>query len=301
MSDIREFSKGGVWGVGKSGKPLAIEVDVFNVTTRLNNALLFDDAAITGFSGDADTAGPDVYVETKDGGAGATAGKAGGLYNLKTGDGSDGATGVGNAGADGGAITLTTGDGGDVGTVASGTADGGDAADMTIAGGDGGGGGDSSGTDGNGANVILASGSAGSGGNSAGKNGNVISRGQTFMQKKLDDPIGAAATISTAELLGGIIVATPTGDGDAYTTPTGAQISALFGVTPVVGDSFELTIINIAGTNKTVELTAGATGMTIIGEATIENVTDGVAAGVASSGTFIFVNTVANVWKAYRK
>ena len=128
-----------------------------------------------------------------------------------------------------------------------------------------------------------------------------IVRGQVFMQKRLAQTMGAAATISDGDMLSGIIIGTPTADPSDYTTPTGAETSALFDTTPTIGDSFELTIINIAATAKVIDLTAGASGMTITGESVIENVTDGVAAGLAASGTFIFVNTAADTWIAYRK
>ncbi len=338
-----------------------------NVTIGGVGLLALDDAAIASNAAATDTAGKACYVETQDAGATPTTAKAGGLLNMKTGDGADAANAVacgpggalvittgdggantgagsGEVGGAGGALTITTGPGGTTdstgahaggaggaltistgvggtqtgaaqtggaggdiaitgaagGAVSVASATGGAGATVTVTAGAGGAASGGSDTGGEGGDLLLVSGAGGTGA-TAGVAGNVISRGQTFLQKKLDDPMGAAATISTAELLGGIIVATPTGDGDAYTTPTGAEISALFGTTPTVGDSFELTIINVAATNKTVELTAGATGMTVTGEATIENVTDGVAAGVASSGTFIFVNTDANVWVAYRK
>lgn len=91
------------------------------MTLKLNDtdALQLDNAAISAFAGATDTAGNDVYVETEDAGGTATAARTGGLYSLKTGDGSGGASAV-IAGA-GGAMSLLGGDGGaQTGTVAGG-------------------------------------------------------------------------------------------------------------------------------------------------------------------------------------
>ena len=91
------------------------------LTIRLNDTdgLQMDNAAISGFAGETDTAGLDVFAETEDAGGTATAAKTGGLLDIKTGDGSSGAGAV-IAGA-GGAQNWTTGLGG----AASGTAAGG--------------------------------------------------------------------------------------------------------------------------------------------------------------------------------
>jgi hypothetical protein len=89
-------------------------------------ALRLDDAAVSSFAGATDTVGQDVYLETQDAGGTATAARVGGLLNIKTGDGSAGASAV-VAGA-GGAATYTTGAGGG----ASGTAAGGASGALTL-------------------------------------------------------------------------------------------------------------------------------------------------------------------------
>lgn len=91
------------------------------LTIRLGDVdgLQFDNAAISSFAAAADTAGNDVFIETEDAGASATAARTGAALDIKTGDGSAGAAAV-VAGA-GGAAGLTTGAGG----AASGTAAGG--------------------------------------------------------------------------------------------------------------------------------------------------------------------------------
>ena len=107
-----------------------------------------------------------------------------------------------------------------------------------------------------------------------------------------------AETLSIAELFNGIFVQTPTG-ATTCTTPTGTEISA--GLTGLaVGDSFEFTLVNLGITTRTVTLTAGASGVTIIGNAIAYSDADVATAG-ASSATFVFVNTASNTWIAYRR
>lgn len=88
--------------------------------------LEFDDAAITGFAGAADTAGKDIFAETQDGGTASadTAGVAGGTLSIKAGDGSAGGAHTSNnpAGGAGGSIVLTPGSGGAAGSGGSGAA-----------------------------------------------------------------------------------------------------------------------------------------------------------------------------------
>ena len=326
--------------------------------------LKMDDAAISSFAGATDAAGQDIYIETQDAGATPTTAKAGGLYNLKTGEGAAAADAVacgaggafsvitgaggantgaatGEAGGAGGALTLTSGVGGTTdstgahaggaggaiqitsgiggtqtgsttaggvggelgltaavdGAVTTASSVGGRGGSVTVTAGAGGAASGESDTGGEGGDVLLVSAAGGTGG-TAGVAGNVISRGQSFMQKKLAQTMAGAATISDSDLLSGVIVGTPTADPSNYTTQTGAQISALFGTTPTVGDSFELTFINVAATNKVIDLVAGGSGMTVTGESIVENATDDPA---NSSGTFIFVNTAADTWIAYRK
>ncbi len=112
---------------------------VLNSTNRMDfqigavDILGLDDAAISSFAGAADVAGQDAFAETQDGGtAGAnTAGTAGGLLNIKTGDGANaGADGGANpAGGVGGAISISSGKGG---AVADGTGTGGAGGAITI-------------------------------------------------------------------------------------------------------------------------------------------------------------------------
>lgn len=101
---------------------------------------------------------------------------------------------------------------------------------------------------------------------------------------------GGSMAITAAELLNGIITATPT-TGRTISAPTAASlISAVTPTTPV-GQGFEFTIINLAG--ATHALTLGtATGTTIIGSVTI---------GAASSATFVARIASGSTVVIYRK
>ncbi len=113
-------------GAGTAVTATAAELNVLDGVTAtmaelnyLDGTVKTSTAAITGYAATADGAGQDVYCETEDAGATATAARVGGLLYQKTGDGSAGAAAV-IAGA-GGAMSHVTGAGG----AASGTAAGG--------------------------------------------------------------------------------------------------------------------------------------------------------------------------------
>jgi hypothetical protein len=101
----------------------------------------------------------------------------------------------------------------------------------------------------------------------------------------------AARVLTSAELfVSKLFVCTPTA-GRAFTTPTGAELAA--GVADeVVGTSFEFTIVNLAAATHAITLTAGASGVTIVGAA---------AVSAATSGTFVGVVTAADTVSIYRK
>jgi hypothetical protein len=103
-----------------------------------------------------------------------------------------------------------------------------------------------------------------------------------------------AATVATAANLAAnqvtLYTMTPTAN-RTLTTPTGADIAAAL-TDETVGTSFEIVIVNLAASTYTVTLTAGASGVTIVGNAVV---------AAASSGTFMAVFTAAGVLSIYRK
>ena len=99
-----------------------------------------------------------------------------------------------------------------------------------------------------------------------------------------------AHTLTTAELIEGIVDGTPTGN-RTVTTPTAAEILTALGTQNKVGQTFELTIVNKATSTHKFTLTAGS-DVTIVGDADVV---------AASSGTFVFRVTSSTAVSAFRK
>lgn len=145
--------------------------------------------------------------------------------------------------------------------------------------------------------------SAGTGGTSAGGtagvDGVVIVRGLTFC-RKIAAPAAktTTATLTAAELLGGLITANQGAAGAAtYTTPTGTQVQAALPTDFATGDSFDFSIVNIS-TNAAEDVTvAGDTGMTAVGNMTIAS---NAAVGDQAWGTFRVRKTGNNAFSFYR-
>jgi len=170
---------------------------------------------------------------------------------------------------------------------------------VSITGADGGADGEgASGTGGAGGAVVITAG-AGGAGNTNGVGGQLHLRSAAntpVLTKRAVAGTGTDAEVLTvAELFNGIFVQTPT-TATTTTTPTGAAISAALGSSLAVGDSFQFSIINLGGAGDVITFTAGASGVTITGQATI----DDAGSDITSSGTFTFVNTAADTWIAYR-
>ena len=201
------------------------------------------------------------------GGTSSTAGNAGGAASLTGGQ--PGATGVGGAAAvAGGAGGATSGKGGAA----------------TVTGG--------AGTNGNasGGSVVLTGGAK----NGSGLDGAVINRG-TFQLAKQGAPATATdtATLTVAQVLAGIILATPTSAAD-YTLPTGADLEAALPTDIATGDSFDLTIINLGGSGDDITILAGV-GITVTGGGSVV-----VTVAAPAQGTFRFRRTGSGTFQMYR-
>ncbi len=199
------------------------------------------------------------------GGTSSTSGNAGGAA-IVTG-GQPGATGVG------GAATVTGGAGG--GTSGKGGA-------ATVTGG--------AGTAGNGAggSVIIKGGAP----HSSGLDGGTFDR-SVYRLKRQAAPSTAAdtATLTVAQMLSGIIAATPTAAA-AYTMPTGTLLKAAVPTDISAEDSFDVTIINLGGSGDDITLTA-STDITIVGNPVV-------TVAVPSQGTFRLRFVTGVTWVAYR-
>lgn len=205
------------------------------------------------------------------GGTSATAGNAGGAVSLV--GGVPGVTGAGGAasiaGAAGGA---TSGKGG--------------AASVT--------GGAGTAGNGSGGSVVLAGGAK----HGSGLDGGVFNRG-TFQLRKQPAPQTAAdtATLTVAQMLGGILAATPTAAA-AYTMPTGTDLKAALPTDLAADDSFDLHIINLGGTGDDITLTA-STDITIVGNPVVGPPAD-VATEQEAQGVFRLRFTTGVTFIAYR-
>jgi len=101
---------------------------------------------------------------------------------------------------------------------------------------------------------------------------------------------GASMTFTAANLLTGIISATPTANRNV-TAPTAATIIAAVDALNPTGLGFEFTIVNLAPTTYSLTLVT-ATGLTLVGS---------MAVAAASSGTFIARLDSTSAVTIYRK
>lgn len=243
-------------------------LDAYDAAAATVNSITGTDSSL-GINGQAAAQGGAVALT---GGTSSTSANAGGAIT-ETG-GTPGATGAG------GAVTLTGGVGGT--TSGAGGA-------VSIAGG--------AGTAGNskgGAVSIAPGASQGSALKShvnVGIAGTVVFYPQAAPKADAGD---AAQTITVAEMLAGIVSATPT-TGRAVTTPTGTEMDAGFNVADIPANfGFDFSVQNrtaFAATDDILTLTAGASGMTITGSAVVSP---------GSTARFRAVRTATNTWICYK-
>jgi hypothetical protein len=205
------------------------------------------------------------------GGTSSTTGNAGGAVVQR--GGVPGATGVG------GASTIVGGAGG------SSSGKGG-AANVT----------GGAGTAGNasGGSIIVTPGAK----NGSGLDGGLFERA-TFNFRKMATPATATdtATLSDAQMVNGVIVATPTAAA-AYTMRTGTQLLAALPTDIAANDSFDMIIINLGGTGDDITLTA-STDITIVGDPVVGPIAD-VATEQSSVGRFRLRYVSGVTFVAYR-
>lgn len=108
------------------------------------------------------------------------------------------------------------------------------------------------------------------------------------------------ASITIADMLAGIIAATPTATGGtiAYTLPTGTLTDA--GATFAVGDSFDWCLINSAlAAADTITVTA-STGHTIVGNPIVQSLHSTTGGIMGYSSLWRTRKTATNVFVTYR-
>lgn len=132
--------------------------------------------------------------------------------------------------------------------------------------------------------------------------GKTFLRDQVFKEQGAPAALTGAATLTTAQMLGGLITLTQsTGATVAITTPTGAVIESDLdraGLAMEVNDSFDFTIINLSSASAdTGTLTAGASGVTLVGAVIIPSSHSTTI--VNSSKTYRVRKTAANTYSIY--
>jgi hypothetical protein len=73
--------------------------------------------------------------------------------------------------------------------------------------------------------------------------------------------VQAAATLAAA---GDVVYTMTPSTGRTLTTPTGAELGAAF-TDEAVGTSFKFSVVNLAAATHAITLTAGASGVTLVG------------------------------------
>jgi hypothetical protein len=101
----------------------------------------------------------------------------------------------------------------------------------------------------------------------------------------------STATLSAAQILGGMLVANPSTSAATYTLPTAALIDTAL-PNAIVGSTFDLFIVNIGTSSGTVTL-ATATGITDGGNAFV-------AVAITSSAAFRFRKTADGAYTVYK-
>jgi hypothetical protein len=98
----------------------------------------------------------------------------------------------------------------------------------------------------------------------------------------------AATTLTAAQACGSIVTMTPAA-ARAVTTPVAADIITELGAQAQIGQTFEVSVINLASATHAITFTAGATGVTVVGNAVVAAAGAGTFTGrVASATTVVF-------------
>jgi len=130
------------------------------------------------------------------------------------------------------------------------------------------------------------------------KGGSFLTNG--LLVRNMGAPVAktVSATLTAAEVIGGAITSNEGAAGaPTYTLPLGVDLSAAFGSTPAVGDSFDFTVTNISTVAAEDATIAGDTGTTLRGSGVVAS---NAAATDKSAGTFRFRNTGAGTWDVFR-
>jgi hypothetical protein len=106
----------------------------------------------------------------------------------------------------------------------------------------------------------------------------------------------ATATLTVAQVTGGILVGNPSTTAASYTLPTATLIDAAF-TNAKVNSTFELRIINLGTSTGLITVVVG-TGITAVGNLVVA--ITGSAAGVSGAAQFLFRKTGDAAYTVYR-
>lgn len=106
----------------------------------------------------------------------------------------------------------------------------------------------------------------------------------------------STATLTTAQVLGGLLVVDPTTTASSLTMPTAAAIDAVM-TNMKTNSTFRLTVVNIGTSTGLVTMVVG-TGITAVGNLVVA--ITGSAAGVGGAAQFLFRKTGTAAYTVYR-
>ena len=106
----------------------------------------------------------------------------------------------------------------------------------------------------------------------------------------------ATATLTAAQITGGILVGNPSTTAASYTLPTATLIDAVF-TNAKVNSTFKLTVINLGTSTGLITMVVG-TGITAVGNLVVP--ITGSAAGVSGAAQFLFRKTADAAYTVYR-
>ena len=93
-------------------------------------------------------------------------------------------------------------------------------------------------------------------------------RNEIFLGEMADPQTATAtATLTAAQITGGMLVANPSTSAASYTLPTAASVDAVL-VNAKIGSTFPLSIVNLGTGSGALTIVAG-TGWTLVGSATV--------------------------------
>ena len=121
-------------------------------------------------------------------------------------------------------------------------------------------------------------------------------REQTIGVQATQQTATATATLTVAQITGGILVGNPSTTAASYTLPTAALIDATM-TNMKTNSTFKLTVINLGTSTGLITVVVG-TGITAVGNLVVA--ITGSAAGVSGAAEFLFRKTGDAAYTVYR-